>query len=222
LAIPSGVPASEVRLRIASISRGLRLIAGAQKIGGSEKRSPTDRARDQQWQFAATYSGFEIAMKGLFGPTIVQDQARLTNLLAKYAEGTRVHAPVTRSSRKIVRAGEDIWLVSFLAPWTDERRNDPKVIRSWLIKGEAPQSWSATLSASKFVRNATVHGALSATRMIELGLVTRSRGTSGVSAIEALGRNLRFLLAILIERVLNASDTNHQGQGKALHEEASK
>jgi hypothetical protein len=139
-------------------------------VGGkAEKRSATDRRRGEQWRLVLSFSGFETLGKALLaikgrGGIKPEDIGRL---LA--AVPLPDHVPLDVPSHK--EEALDDW---FNAESQDELldflcldHGDAKITATWLVERKPMVTWLETFCLAKALRNATVHGALSASKITE-------------------------------------------------------
>lgn len=132
------------------------------------KEGPAAATRGLQWRLCMAWAGFETWMGGL----LATENSKLeAGALAKWSKGLpkldAIEAP---------KAGKAI------ARWIDEEggeavldflgvnRTDRDTLKTWLLKGQTIADWASMALLAKALRNATVHGALSASTAKELGL----------------------------------------------------
>jgi len=166
---------------IQALSRGLYLTKSAvqwhEPAAGHHstvKPNGTDKARGAQWRLVMTYGGFETTIKTLLNtgkrslnPTTIQefiDKCNLPN-----------YAPLM--SPNSARVNLEKWLKkpsrqkkSALADFLSLDNGDQKIIEVWIVESTPISNWADAVRLAKALRNATAHGALSATKIKEWGL----------------------------------------------------
>ena len=173
----SGANAKEKDRLYYSITRGQALLE--QAVGWRDdapsapgpragKDGPTALQRGLQWRLCMAWAGFETWMKGL----LAKENAKLEpGILAKWSMGLpafdAIEAPRTGKAiaRWIDEEGGDA-ILDFLGV----NRTDRETLKTWLLKGQAIADWASMALLSKALRNATAHGALSASTAKQLGL----------------------------------------------------
>lgn len=162
-----------------SVTRGQALLdqaVGWWKVGPGEfsdppcvgKPGPTAPLRGLQWRLCIAWAGFETWLGGL----LATENARMdAGSLARWSKGLpkfeAIAAPKAGKgvSRWMEEEGGDA-VLDFLGV----NKTDRETLKQWLLKGEAILEWTDMALLAKALRNATVHGALSATATQELGL----------------------------------------------------
>ena len=168
---------------IQSLSRGFYLTKSAVQwhepaIGHSLDRNPnnTHKARGVQWRLVMAYGGFETSTKTLLkmGRGGLSPVA-LRSFTSKCSLPTYTPLP----SPKIARVNLDKWLKKLPVTPTDKtplidflslESGDAQVVEAWIVQSAEVASWTDAVRLAKALRNATAHGALSATKVKQWGL----------------------------------------------------
>lgn len=129
----------------------------------------TDRFRGDQWRLVMAYGGFQTFVKALMG---VQRGIRLEPALVdRFIERARPIAYPGLPSPKVRDADlED----PFRAPLTDITHPllvfldlswaSTRSLYHWLVEGRSVETWTRAMRLARALRDATAHGALSASR----------------------------------------------------------
>jgi hypothetical protein len=168
---------------VQSLSRGFYLTKSAMQwhepaIGHSLDGNPNDthKARGVQWRLVMAYGGFETTTKTLLkmGRGGLRPEA-LRDFTNKCSLPTYTSLP----SPKIARANLDKWLKKPPATRTGQTalidflsldRGDAQIVEAWIVESADVSSWAEAVRLAKALRNATAHGALSATKVKQWGL----------------------------------------------------
>lgn len=183
-------------LRVTAVSRGLTLIGNKPLPSIEAPDSPTEAARSLQWAYVARFAGCEIAIKGL--NRAFPDEAWFAKNGA--ALGVPEAIPPPRAGQAF---DSEMKLCDFLDPWARGSHGDRPVIEAWLLGGEPRKTWTEVLATAKFLRNASVHGALSPTKLRELGIVNSKTMASGTTALHLAALNMDRLISYLVEGVVS-------------------
>lgn len=187
------------------ISRGYALIkAGIQwqnPVVGSASEEPTktDLARGIQWQLVITYAGFELLVKILMNE---QSRGGLTlNTIQNFVQKCNLptspdvlNPPSNLSNldewlTKPATSTGDLPILGFLGV----ENGDKTIISDWLIQSRPANTWVDVVRLAKAIRNTSAHGALSATKLGQWGLIkqipllTNNLGEIAVAALDKLG-----------------------------------
>ncbi len=193
---PSEPTENQIVPIVNALAKGAQLLQTARewkepRVGtGSKVRQ---EARGLQWRTVMAYGGLETILKsccGIDGPGLdgrvvaTLCDGCLKDALAEY---TALDPPRfgTRSSEKWLGTTEDAAdpaLLSFLRI----KQGDAKAVRKWLVDGQPVTTWSGAIMLAKALRNATAHGALSASKVVEWKLApTLDRLTSDHAVVAA-------------------------------------
>ena len=146
----------------------------------SEQPSPTDAMRGEQWRLVMGYGGFETLVKALLGHqergglgpkhfAALESRCDLPPYLPLEAPA---HTETLRGEWfRVGPDGKGDVLLRFLGV----EGSDASAINAWLVQRQALTSWAAAMSLAKALRNATAHGALSASKVREWKLQTTAR-----------------------------------------------
>ncbi|MBI4780923.1 MAG: hypothetical protein HY785_06320 [Oscillatoriophycideae cyanobacterium NC_groundwater_1537_Pr4_S-0.65um_50_18] len=175
--------AEHVEIVLYSLSRGYWLMKAAldweNPYAGKEPISPlsVSMLRGLQWRLVMAYNAFELICVALMqsktlSPKIISDFVQKCQL-KEYAD------PITSPNKD--RAGLKQWLDSSVI--TDEgtegealldflglRCGDRKMFQSWVLAESPVDTWDGSILLAKALRNMSAHGALSASKVGELGL----------------------------------------------------
>lgn len=166
---------------IQSLSKGYYLIKSGLEwhepvIGHTsiDKLNDTHKARGLQWQLVMVWGGFETIIKTLLKPgtrslkpeqiKIFIDKCGLPNYnLLTSPDSTRVKLEkwleITSSDKN-----------SSLADFLTLENGDRKIIEKWIVQSNSISTWVDAARLAKALRNATAHGALSASKVKQWGL----------------------------------------------------
>ena len=164
---------------VQALSRGFYLIKSGLEWweptaghNSTNKINATHRARSAQWRLVMTYSGFETIAKTLLlakknlGPDEFEQFTRKCQLNSYKL----LHSPNQTKLKKLEKwltiESEGKAILDFLSV----KHGDAKIIQRWIIEQQNISSWVDALKLSKALRNATAHGALSATKVQQWGL----------------------------------------------------
>jgi hypothetical protein len=167
---------------VASLSQGKHLVEAAvrwhEPVAGHPPESggtPTDRTRGEQFRLVMAYAGLETVLNALL---LVEGRGRqgedgLRGFLGKCGLGRYDSlSPPRRELAELAR-----WL-GFeeeqgrhpLTAFLKLNPADTRTLRTWLLDGNPVEDWYAALRLAKVLRNSTVHGSLSATKVCRWGL----------------------------------------------------
>jgi hypothetical protein len=164
------------------------------KVGNaSDKVTETDVFRGIQWKLVIAHGGLETIIK-----TLMNDETRGLDKSTIEAFTKKCNLPVYSTLpspkgdykydiwlNKPVKQGEPNAIISFLGL----SRGDAKIIESWIVNSIGIDSWDKSIRLSKALRNATAHGALSATKVKQWDLVdkiqilTKDLGEIGIAGL---------------------------------------
>ena len=143
-------------------------VSGPSEPPHAGKEGPAAAMRGLQWRLCMAWAGFEIWMKGLLATENTKmDAGTLAQWGQDLPKFDAIDAP--KSGRGI-------------AQWIDEEgggtvldflgvnRSDRDTLKAWLLNGQAIVDSAPMVLLAKALRNATAHGALSASTAKELGL----------------------------------------------------
>ncbi len=185
-----GKPLVEAAVRWAEPAVGQRSASSA---------TDTDRARGDQWRLVLAYGGLETVAKALMGAL---RGARLdAATLGRFVERARPMPFAGLASPRVKETDlEDV----FRAPLTDASHPllnfldlswpATRSLYRWLVEGRHVQTWKGALSLARALRDATAHGALSASRARQwklrpaLAQLTENIGQLVAAALEELVR----------------------------------
>jgi hypothetical protein len=161
---------------VSALARGKALVEAAGRwadpaVGQRSASSitETDRFRGDQWRLVVAYGGFQTVVKALMG---VQRGIRLEPALVdRFIERARPIAYSGLSSPQVRDADlEDV----FRAPLTDITHpllvfldlswSSTRTLYRWLVEGRPVETWTRAMRLARALRDATAHGALSASR----------------------------------------------------------
>lgn len=166
---------------IQSLSKGYYLIKSGLEwhepsVGHNsiDKLTDTHKARGLQWRLVMVYGGFETIIKTLLKPgarSLKPEQIQLFTdkcILPNYNLLT---------SPDLTRVNLEKWLEkpssgksSALANFLTLENGDCKIIEDWIVQSNSISTWVDAARLAKALRNATAHGALSATKVNQWGL----------------------------------------------------
>ena len=190
---------------IVALSKGTHLVKAAlaweeAAAGPGAQGGPTStsQARGEQWRLVMGYGGLETVFEALLSPhprfpSYYQGAKHFSDCCALPA-----YAPLDAPSQhrgelaqwlKTEVTSDEHPLVRFLGL----NNGDAGIFRAWIIEGRPVDSWPAALLLAKALRNATAHGALSASKVRQWGLR---------DALETLCINLGELTAGALRRLV--------------------
>lgn len=190
-ALARGKPLVEAAVRWAEPAAGQRSAASA---------TDTDRARGEQWRLVMACGGLETVVKALMGVQrgMRLDPATVDRFVDRCQPGPyeELPSPGVRESHI-----EEV----FQAPLTDTshpllvfldlRWASTRSIHRWLVEDKAVRTWKGALRLGRALRDATAHGALTASRVKQwrlrpaLGTLTENAGQLVAAALEELVRD---------------------------------
>jgi hypothetical protein len=166
---------------IQALSRGFYLTQSAMQwqepaagCNATDKPNATDKARGAQWRLVMAYGGFETTIKTLLKPPVKHLTPDLIKVFTDKCDlpAYRLLTPPDQKQENLEK-----WLKrpsrqgkSALADFLSLDGGDQKIIESWIVKSTPISSWVEAARLAKAVRNATAHGALSATKVRQWGL----------------------------------------------------
>ncbi|MDJ0693935.1 hypothetical protein [Mastigocoleus sp. MO_188.B34] len=188
---------------VQSLSRGFYLIksglewceptAGHNSI---DKLNATHKARGAQWRLVMTYGGFETFAKTLL--TKKTKKGLSPNEFNQFTQKCQLNSykPLYSPNKTKFKTLEK-WLTikserEAILDFLSLNDGDTKIIQRWLIEKQNISSWVDALKLSKALRNATAHGALSATKVQQWGLrkplltLSENLGEVAVAGIQKL------------------------------------
>jgi hypothetical protein len=167
---------------VASLSQGKHLVEAAVRwgkpIAGHREGSPgtpTDRARGEQFRLVMAHGGLETVLNALLpvGGRRRHEDAEMQGLLDRC--GLDPYPPLPPPGQDLAELSR--WL-GFqeekgshpLTAFLKLNPSDTRTLRTWLLDGKPIKDWYAALRLAKVLRNSTVHGSLSATKVYRWGL----------------------------------------------------
>ncbi|MBN3942606.1 MAG: hypothetical protein V7L21_06470 [Nostoc sp.] len=169
---------------IQGLSKGFYLIKSGLEwqepaVGHSlvDKPNDTHKARGIQWRLVMTWGGFETITKTLLlkksngglktenikSFTVKCDLPNNYNSLNP-PDSTRVNL------ERWLNKNPSIQGKSALADFLSLGNGDQEIIEHWIVKSQPVSTWVEAVRLAKALRNATAHGALSASKVKEWGL----------------------------------------------------
>jgi hypothetical protein len=195
---PHSAKPDDLRRKLVALYRGVPLVQSAvlwqEPIVGNRSSRPTktDRVRGFQWRLVIAYAGFEIAVKKLVD-TAGSVNVRLNNFANLVSKTAQLSCPPNLIPPSLTAHQRNSWLghnstAEGTCPtqFLETRGADEAAIERLLIHHQAIKDWSQLIQLSKALRNATVHGTLSA---------TRARQWKLSEILQHLAKNLAILLA---------------------------
>jgi hypothetical protein len=164
------------------------------KVGN--KLRETHIVRGIQWKLVIAHGGFETIVKTLmndqsrgFQPSTIQQFIGICDL-PKY---NSLKPPIGTYKldlwlNKPVAENEDNAIITFLGL----ENRDAKIIKNWIIDSQEIDSWDKVVQLSKALRNATAHGALSATKVFDwdladkMEIITENLGEIAIAGLNKL------------------------------------
>jgi outer membrane protein assembly factor BamB len=167
-----GVASEEAKAttgRIHGIIRGHEMIAQAKLWAGpSIGAGNTAPLRGTQWRLVMAYGGFELLAKSLTATKRGGlEEKTLSDLIGKLSLpnfDALVPPPIEKSSLKKWMEEED---ASDVLDFLKMENGDRKQFDAWLAKQKPVETWTDAVLLAKSLRSATVHGALSPTKIEE-------------------------------------------------------
>ena len=144
--------------------------------GNSQAPTDTDRARGGQWRLTILYAGVELLVRGVIN--LESGYVRSDILRGMIAHLSLPPCPLIASPKMtaklderwmaIAGEGEDPPLFQFL------KLNDTgiRLFRGWLVEKQPITNWVDLFQLSQTLRHLTAHGALSASKVIQMKLDT--------------------------------------------------
>jgi hypothetical protein len=192
--------------------------------GSSAKPTPTDSVRGEQWRLVMAFGGFEAVVRAVLTHA---DASPLTpqhfDALVRGCQPPEYQALPPPALREPER---DRWFQTGLGARADLVRRllglteaDANAVGKWLAEQQPVCSWPAALQLAQAFRNATVHGALSASKVREWKLRP---------AFRTLNDNLGTVTAAVLTRltaepvpaVASAASPKGRGRNTATSDEA--
>jgi len=165
----------DARRIFTALSRGKELLSSALAwdrplVGKSTSRTSCDRGL--QWRSVIAWSGLEQILRELIPSMRRSDLERLVAALDLPAYPPLAAPRAELASLKTWREGDtgddDDGINGFLQAESQETR---RTLRSWLIAGRPQETWTDAMVLTKVLRHVTAHGALSASKVKQWGLV---------------------------------------------------
>ncbi|MEW6492341.1 MAG: hypothetical protein AB1589_07490 [Cyanobacteriota bacterium] len=165
---------------IQALSRGFYLTQSAMQwqepaagCNTTDNPNATHKARGVQWRLVMAYGGFETTIKTLLKPGKSLNPEAIKVFTDKCdLPAYRLLTPPDQKQENLEK-----WLKrpsrqgkTALADFLSLDNGDQKIIESWIVKSTPISSWVEAARLAKAVRNATAHGALSATKVRQWGL----------------------------------------------------
>jgi hypothetical protein len=159
---------ARARYLVAAAVRWSRPSAGEKSEGATD----TDRARGQQWRLVMGYGGLETLVKAVMA---VQRAGRIDaevadGFLAVCRPGDYEPIPAPSFRKELL---DEIFRVPPddvghpLLLFLDLNPSNAKVMYRWLVEDRPVDTWARALKLAKALRDATAHGALSASKVKE-------------------------------------------------------
>ena len=189
-----------------SICRAVPLLLAAAKwrnpIAGKcttefESATSADRARGEQWRLVMAYGGFETLVKVVFngskrgglGPNDfrkLQDRCDLPSFPSLAPPEPAMLVGETWFQRDSTGAASKLRRFLGISGY------DAKMMEGWLLGDNTISTWPDAISLAKAFRNATAHGALSASKILEWKLA---------SSIDLLRTSLTFVSSSILREL---------------------
>lgn len=166
----------------ASLSQGKHLVEAAVRWEGpvaghrpGSRGSPTDRARGEQFRLVMAHGGLETVVNALLPAEGWgrQEAPEVQRFLGECGLGP--YPPLLPPRRELAELSR--WLgfqeeqgAHPLTAFLKLNLGDTRVLRRWLVDGEPVESWHAALRLARVLRNCSVHGSLSASKVVRWGL----------------------------------------------------
>ncbi len=165
---------------VQSLSKGYYLIKSGLEwhepaIGHNsiDKLNDTHKARGLQWRLVMAYGGFETITKTLLNSKNYLNPETIKDFTAKCVLPS--YSPLYPPDSK--RKNLEKWLEkpllekkSAIADFLSVEKGDKTIIEKWIVQSTPIYTWAEAVILAKALRNATAHGALSATKVKEWGL----------------------------------------------------
>jgi hypothetical protein len=134
----------------------------------------TDRARGEQFRLVMAHGGLETFLGALL---LMDDRSQRDEVLGKFLGQCALgpYEPLPAPSRDLTELTR--WL-GFeeehgqhpLTAFLKLNPSDARTLRAWMLDGHAVADWLTALRLARALRNCTVHGALSASKVCRWGL----------------------------------------------------
>ncbi|MBD2726447.1 hypothetical protein H6G96_08915 [Nostoc sp. FACHB-892] len=142
-----------------------------------DKPNDTHKARGIQWRLVMTWGGFETIIKTLLLTTdkgglntkSIKDFTDQCDLANNY-NPLNPPNPTRINLERWLNKDPSIEGKSALADFLSLGNGDQKIIEHWIVKSQPVSNWVEAVRLAKALRNATAHGALSATKVKQWGL----------------------------------------------------
>jgi hypothetical protein len=161
------------------LSRGKHLIEAAVRweapVAGPRPDSDgtaTDRGRGEQFRLVMAHGGLETFLEALM---LLQDRTRREETIRAFLDRCSLppYEPLDPPHRELTELLK--WL-SFeegrqpLTAFLKLNPTDTVTLRTWLVEGTPVADWGGALKLARVLRNCTVHGSLSASKVCRWGL----------------------------------------------------
>lgn len=167
---------------IQSLSKGYYLIKSGLEwhepvVGHNsiDKLNDTHKARGLQWQLVMVWGGFETITKTLLpkpnkNNCFEQIMKDFTDkcALPKYDSLIAPRSTLVKLEKWLEKPSESE--NSALANFLSLRKTDLEIIEKWIVQSNSISTWVDAVKLAKALRNATAHGALSASKVKQWGL----------------------------------------------------
>lgn len=193
-------PDEQVHLKtvLGCLSKGKHLVEAAvrweEPVAGPRPDSegtPTDRARGEQFRLVMAHAGMETVLDALL-PVEERQRVEEAEMRAFLGQcGLLAYEPLPAPRRDLAELEK--WLAFEedqgphpLTTFLKLNSSDTRILRRWLLEGVPVADWYAALRLAKVLRNSTVHGSLSASKVCGWGLRP---------AFQTLGTNIGDVVA---------------------------
>ena len=165
---------------IQALSRGFNLMksglewqepaAGHNSI---EEPNDTHKARGIQWRLVMAYNGFEMVTKTL----LIKEKYLTPETIKDFTNKCYLPDYSSLNPPATTRVNLEKWLnkpsreeKSAIADFLSLENGDKTIIEEWIVKSTPVTNWTEAVRLAKALRNATAHGALSASKVKSWGL----------------------------------------------------
>ncbi|BAZ22031.1 hypothetical protein NIES4073_29120 [Kalymmatonema gypsitolerans NIES-4073] len=165
---------------IQALSRGFNLIKSGLEwqepaAGHNSTKEPNDthKARGIQWRLVMAYNGFEMITKTL----LIKEKYLTPETIKDFTNKCYLPDYSSLNPPATTRVNLEKWLnkpsreeKSAIADFLSLENGDKTIIEEWIVKSTPVSTWVDAVRLAKAIRNATAHGALSASKVNEWGL----------------------------------------------------
>ncbi|MEB3179660.1 MAG: hypothetical protein VKL59_11590 [Nostocaceae cyanobacterium] len=147
-------------------------VIGHQSI---DKLNNTHKARGVQWKLVMVWGGFETITKIILPKPNKKNNFKV--IIQNFIDELELPMYVELTAPDSTRANLEKWLAkpncgksTALSYFLSLQNTDQEIIDHWIIQSQPISTWGEAVRLAKAMRNATAHGALSASKVKQWGM----------------------------------------------------